>query len=300
MGSPPVRPGMLASGQSQQGMRPNMMHAPMQQQQQQQPRPMMGAQPGRPNGAVSPRPAVGNGRPIPMAGQPSGTLDPNLVHQMGNINVAASVQTGVHGAPMEGAGAAATASGRSKRSARAYHQDDAPPSMDPGSNGWNAANQGVGQGQLNQQPAWQQAAAARVAQYDQLDGNHDAALDQIPGQRNVLHPDHAAHNQAQINSQNRSPVSYAQNIAMQPGMSGPQTPGINQPPHSAGQRFPGPRSKIDPDQIPSPVEAMDNDQDFFDKEWFETCGRGGLPLSTTDFAAIDQGERESTEAEETR
>ena len=142
-----------------------------------------------------------------------------------------------------------------------------------------------------QQPAWQQAAAARVAHYDQMEGNPDAALDQIPGQRNVLSAEQAAHNQAQMQAQNRLAAGQSQNISIQPGMPGPQTPGINQPPHSAGQRFAGPRSKIDPDQIPSPVEAMDNDQDFFDKEWFETCGRGGLPLSTTDFAAIDQGER---------
>ncbi len=34
---------------------------------------------------------------------------------------------------------------------------------------------------------------------------------------------------------------------------------------------------------------QDADQDFFDKEWFATCGRGGMPLSTTSFAAVDQG-----------
>ena len=65
--------------------------------------------------------------------------------------------------------------------------------------------------------------------------------------------------------------------------------GIGQPPHTSGQRIGGPPPKIEPDQMPAPVEAQDQDQEFFDREWFATCGRGGLPLSTTDFAAVDQG-----------
>lgn len=187
-----------------------------------------------------------------------------------------------------GSSPAAATAARSKRSARAYHQDDT--QQQPSGSGWGSNYQQAGMPQQQghpQQPAWQQAAAARVAQYDQMEGRSDAALDQIPGQQNVLSPEQAAHNQAQMHAQGQT--GYAQNISIQPGAPGPQTPGINQPPHSAGQRYPGPRSKIDPDQIPSPVEAMDNDQDFFDKEWFETCGRGGLPLSTTDYAVVDQG-----------
>lgn len=197
-----------------------------------------------------------------------------------------------------GAGAVPGAARSSKRSARAYHQQETPQPLPQGpvSSGWNDVpqqQQGYGQqpGRVpqGQQPAWQQAAAARVAQYEQMEGNPNAALDQIPGQRNVISPEQAAHNQAQMQQMHAGP---AQNIPIQPGGPGAQAPGvgsINQPPHAAGQRYPGPRSKIDPDQIPSPIEAMDNDQAFFDKEWFETCGRGGLPLSTTEFVAMDQG-----------
>ncbi|UZJ54787.1 hypothetical protein CBS101457_004107 [Exobasidium rhododendri] len=281
-----VRPGMPMSGPSQQNMRSGVMQAPMQHQQaQQQPRPPMGVAPSNQNGMFQARPGLSPAG-ISAGMSAGGMIDSSFTNQMGAMSVGADQSQ-----PPETS--ATSVANRSKRSARAYHHDDAPPAMDPTNGAWNGSSQQMGSGQvpMNQsnQPAWQQAAAARVAQYDQLEGNNDAALDQIPGQRNVLSAEHAAQNHAQMQAEFRNAVGFSQNIPIQPGAPGPQTPGINQPPHSAGQRFPGPRNKIDPDQIPSPVEAMDNDQDFFDKEWFETCGRGGLPLSTTDFAAIDQG-----------
>lgn len=185
---------------------------------------------------------------------------------------------------------------RTKRSARAYHTDAPAPS-----GGYNDAPPQPAPGQA----PWQAAAAARVAAYE---AQHDQPaddmghLDQMPGQRNVLSPaDQAAArarlaaHQAGIGAGNApSGGAFTQPMNMgTPGPgSAPQGDGsrIAQPPHHAGQRFAGPRSKIDPDQIPSPVEAQDADQEFFDREWFATCGRGGLPLSTTDFAAVDQGE----------
>lgn len=175
---------------------------------------------------------------------------------------------------------------KTKRSARAYHTD-AQPVAAPG---WNDAPH-----QPNPSPApWQQAAAARVAQQDHQfnqPNNDNAALDQMPGQRNVVSPAQAAHNRAMM-AQNAArpnmPANPQSNIpGMQAALDGSGS--ITQPPHQAGQRFAGPRSKIDPDQIPSPVEMQDADQEFFDKEWFATCGRGGMPLSTTSFAAVDQG-----------
>ena len=51
----------------------------------------------------------------------------------------------------------------------------------------------------------------------------------------------------------------------------------------------GARPKIDPDHIPSPVDAQHADQQFFYHDMFGTCSREGLPLSTTNFAAMDQG-----------
>nr|QBH67493.1 putative transport protein Sec24C [Ustilago esculenta]QBH67604.1 putative transport protein Sec24C [Ustilago esculenta] len=219
-------------------------------------------------GRLSPRPPV---QPGAVAG---------LESQMANLDLQAR-QPSPAPALSPDAGPAKT-----KRSARAYHTDAQPaPSV-----GWNDAP-----GQPNPPPApWQQAAAARVAeqghQFNQADG--DSALDQMPGQRNVLSPAQAAHNRTIMSqaggTRPNMPSNQQSNIpGMQAALAG--NGGISQPPHQAGQRFAGPRSKIDPDQIPSPVEMQDADQDFFDKEWFATCGRGGMPLSTTSFAAVDQG-----------
>lgn len=183
--------------------------------------------------------------------------------------------------------------------------------------GWNDAPPSQAQ-----QQAWQQAAQARLAQYgDQphdFEGNDDDALDQVPGQRNVVHPLHAAANQqrmatqrGQLNippsAQGRPAVAQGQqNLPMSPGAPGPHTPaavasqqqyfqpqqrpgGIGQPPHQTGQRLRGPKANISADQVPAPVENQEADQAFFDKQWFATCGTGGLPLSTTEFGAVDQG-----------
>uniref|UniRef100_V5EUQ8 Transport protein SEC24 n=2 Tax=Kalmanozyma brasiliensis (strain GHG001) TaxID=1365824 RepID=V5EUQ8_KALBG len=182
---------------------------------------------------------------------------------------------------------------KTKRSARAYHTDAQAASAP----GWNDAPS-----QPNPPPApWQQAAAARVAQQGHQfnqPADDDAALDQMPGQRNMISPAQAAHNRAMMNQTQAAARPNMPNNPQSsvPGMqaalgggAGAGNVGIAQPPHQAGQRFAGPRSKIDPDQIPSPVEMQDADQEFFDKEWFATCGRGGMPLSTTSFAAVDQG-----------
>lgn len=66
-------------------------------------------------------------------------------------------------------------------------------------------------------------------------------------------------------------------------------PSIPQPPHSAGQKLQGPRSRIDPNQIPSPVAVHALDQARFDVEPYLTCSRGAVPLALTDFIAMDQG-----------
>lgn len=64
---------------------------------------------------------------------------------------------------------------------------------------------------------------------------------------------------------------------------------IAQPPHSAGQRLQGPRSRIDPNQIPSPVDVLGLDQDKYTHEPFMTCSRGAIPQSMTEFTTVDQG-----------
>lgn len=230
---------------------------------------------------------------------------------------------------------------RTKRSARAYHQQEEAQAAQQGysQDGYGQQQQQHHQHQQTQQqaqPSWQSEAAARVAALEhQLNGpgGDDSALDQMPGQRNQISQSHmdsnnarmaqAQHQRGPLPAQGGAAGSFSQQMPMMGGPVGPQTPGpgshpslapvgnqpgmppmpdnalanaqqhqggINQPPHSAGQRFAGPKSKIDPDQIPAPVEAQDADQEYFDREWFATCGRGGLPLSTTEFGAVDQGE----------
>lgn len=65
---------------------------------------------------------------------------------------------------------------------------------------------------------------------------------------------------------------------------------IPQPPHAAGPSLRGPVPRIDPAQIPSPIEAAELDQNLYDQEDFESCNTKGLiPLASTDYRGIDQG-----------
>ncbi|EJD51294.1 sec24-related protein [Auricularia subglabra TFB-10046 SS5] len=65
---------------------------------------------------------------------------------------------------------------------------------------------------------------------------------------------------------------------------------ISQPPHSSGQRFPGLRAHISPEQIPSPVTAAETDQAQWNKEYFCTgAAEQSPPLSSSHYEALDQG-----------
>lgn len=65
---------------------------------------------------------------------------------------------------------------------------------------------------------------------------------------------------------------------------------IAPPPHSAGPQLTGPRIRIDPSQLPDPVEAQELDQNLYDDEDFMSCDTKGLiPLAVTDYRGIDQG-----------
>ncbi|PKK64784.1 hypothetical protein RhiirC2_665880 [Rhizophagus irregularis] len=50
-----------------------------------------------------------------------------------------------------------------------------------------------------------------------------------------------------------------------------------------------PRSRIDPNQIPSPVTVQEQDQELFDEKPYMTCSKSNIPLASTDFKAIDEG-----------
>ncbi|WVF67842.1 hypothetical protein IAT40_002603 [Kwoniella sp. CBS 6097] len=65
---------------------------------------------------------------------------------------------------------------------------------------------------------------------------------------------------------------------------------IPAPPHSSGPALSGPRVRIDPSQVPNPVEAQELDQNLYDDEEFLSCQtRGLVPLVGTDYRGVDQG-----------
>ncbi|KAG9221872.1 COPII coat Sec23p-Sfb3p heterodimer component [Pleurotus ostreatus] len=64
---------------------------------------------------------------------------------------------------------------------------------------------------------------------------------------------------------------------------------IPQPPHSAGQAFKGLRTHIDPSQIPSPIENQEIDRQEWENKTYLTLPGKHVPLATTDYVAIDQG-----------
>lgn len=51
----------------------------------------------------------------------------------------------------------------------------------------------------------------------------------------------------------------------------------------------GLRAAIDPHQIPSPIEVVEADQDDWKGRQYLTLPGAQVPLSTTDYVAIDQG-----------
>jgi protein transport protein SEC24 len=66
---------------------------------------------------------------------------------------------------------------------------------------------------------------------------------------------------------------------------------IPAPPHSSGPALAGPRVRIDPSQMPNPIEAQEMDQNLWDDEDFLSCqSRGVIPLAGTDWRGVDQGE----------
>ncbi|WRT70883.1 uncharacterized protein IL334_007882 [Kwoniella shivajii] len=93
------------------------------------------------------------------------------------------------------------------------------------------------------------------------------------------------HNHQQQQQQPQQQQQYQQYQTPQP----PQNH-IPPPPHSSGPALTGPRVRIDPSQVPNPVEAQELDQNLYDDEDFLSCQtRGLVPLVGTDYRGIDQG-----------
>lgn len=52
----------------------------------------------------------------------------------------------------------------------------------------------------------------------------------------------------------------------------------------------GMRVRIDPSQVPNPIEAQELDQNLYEDEDFLSCQtRGLIPLVGTDYRGVDQG-----------
>lgn len=70
-----------------------------------------------------------------------------------------------------------------------------------------------------------------------------------------------------------------------PAISNP----IQQPPHTAGTPLAGLRTKLDPAQIPSTAAQFYADEERWTKESYLTVGEQPVPLSASEYHAIDQG-----------
>ncbi|KDR79957.1 hypothetical protein GALMADRAFT_242124 [Galerina marginata CBS 339.88] len=64
---------------------------------------------------------------------------------------------------------------------------------------------------------------------------------------------------------------------------------IPQPPHSAGLNYKGLRPRIDPAQVPSPIDAIEKDRLTWETKPYMTLPGTHAPLCTSDFVAVDQG-----------
>lgn len=103
---------------------------------------------------------------------------------------------------------------------------------------------------------------------------------QAPRQRNYGEPEPTQFQQFQQPQQQQQ---QHQNFA-------PPINHIPAPPHSSGPQMAGPRVRIDPSQVPNPVEAQELDQNLYDDDDFLSCEpRGVMPLAGTDYRGVDQG-----------
>jgi protein transport protein SEC24 len=133
------------------------------------------------------------------------------------------------------------------------------------------------------QPQWQ----SQTQSAPQNDPNYVPPLHQVNDRRTP--PPVGAYAPAQLppaqTYQAPSQQTYQSSSSFQP----PQNH-IPPPPHSSGPSIAGPRTRIDPSQVPNPVEAQELDQNLYDDDDFLSCQpRGLMPMAGTDYRGIDQG-----------
>jgi len=107
--------------------------------------------------------------------------------------------------------------------------------------------------------------------------------------KRVFHPDGSGMGAVRppVGTVDSSPqVPAVRHPMVQPPMQQP-APAQHQPqPQPLPQQ---PKSRIDPNQIPSPIQVQEQDQQMFAAQDYGTCSKGAIPLSTTQVRVIDQG-----------
>lgn len=184
------------------------------------------------------------------------------------------------------------------------HQQQYPPTTTPGGPGAGPAPEGqyfspgLG-GPAAQQYQQQQQQLPQGQQGQYFDQSRGPQLHHVSDRRTppptgeyAPQPVPAAHTQT-YHAIQPQPQQQQQAYSGQPNQSSlyPPQGHIPQPPHSAGPSITGPRMRIDPAQVPNPVDAQELDQNLFDDEEFMSCNTHGvIPLAGTDYRGIDQGQ----------
>jgi protein transport protein SEC24 len=118
---------------------------------------------------------------------------------------------------------------------------------------------------------------------------HQVSDRRSPAPTGPYAPSEASHYQQQSH-QTQQTQQHVPNQPQHPSFA-PPVNHIPAPPHSSGPALTGPRVRIDPSQMPNPIEAQEMDQNLWDDEDFMSCQtKGVIPLAGTDWRGVDQGE----------
>lgn len=123
--------------------------------------------------------------------------------------------------------------------------------------------------------------------------SQEPQLHQVSDRRSPAPTGPYAPSQAPAPQYQPQPQHSQQHVPAQPQYPSftPPANHIPAPPHSSGPALTGPRVRIDPSQMPNPIEAQEMDQNLWDDEDFMSCQtKGVIPLAGTDWRGVDQGE----------